>query len=166
VSTVPREARPYQGQRAGVVTRLLAAVVDGVVVAAMLGALYGAYALLLFLWDPAAFHLPRVSREVTVPAAGALVTAYLAYWWATTGRSYGAHVLGLRVVTTGRARAGTGAGPPGVVRSLVRAVLCVLFPVGLLWAGVSPAQRSVQDLLVRTSVVYDWAERPRRAPHR
>ena len=32
VSPIPREARPYQGQRAGLVTRSLAAAIDALVV--------------------------------------------------------------------------------------------------------------------------------------
>jgi hypothetical protein len=37
----------------------------------------------------------------------------------------------------------------------VRALLCVLFPVGLLWVLLSGENRSVQDVVLRTSVVYD-----------
>ena len=37
-----------------------------------------------------------------------------------------------------------------------RAVAYVVFPVGLLWTAVSPTRRSVQDVLVRSVVVYDW----------
>jgi hypothetical protein len=33
-------------------------------------------------------------------------------------------------------------------------VLCTLFPIGLLWVLVSRENRSVQDLMLRTSVVY------------
>jgi hypothetical protein len=36
----------------------------------------------------------------------------------------------------------------------VRAVLCVIFPVGLLWVLVSQENRSAQDLVLRTSVIY------------
>jgi hypothetical protein len=41
-------------------------------------------------------------------------------------------------------------------RAFVRAVLCALFPIGLFWSAVSTRNESVQDLLVRTTVVYDW----------
>jgi hypothetical protein len=34
-------------------------------------------------------------------------------------------------------------------------VLCTLFPIGLVWVLVSGENRSVQDVLLRTSVVYD-----------
>jgi hypothetical protein len=36
-------------------------------------------------------------------------------------------------------------------------VLCVMFPLGLLWAVFSRRRRSLQDILVRSAVVYDWA---------
>jgi hypothetical protein len=45
---------------------------------------------------------------------------------------------------------------------LVRAVLCVAFPPLLFWAIVN--RRSVQDLVLRTAVIYDWAEQPRGTP--
>jgi uncharacterized RDD family membrane protein YckC len=45
-------------------------------------------------------------------------------------------------------------------RSFARAVLYVLFPAGLLWVLVSRRNASLQDLLVGTVVVYDWAYRP------
>ena len=45
-------------------------------------------------------------------------------------------------------------------------VLCVVFPIGLLWCVVSEENRSVQDLLLRTSVIYDWSVRvPLRTAH-
>ena len=47
--------------------------------------------------------------------------------------------------------------------ALVRAVCYVIFPMGLLWVLVSGHNRSLQDLVVRTSVIYDWDVRP--LPH-
>ena len=41
-------------------------------------------------------------------------------------------------------------------RGFWRAVLCLLFLPGILWALVSKRNASVQDLLLRTAVVYDW----------
>ena len=38
-------------------------------------------------------------------------------------------------------------------------MLCVLFPLLLFWAVFDTKRRSVQDLLMRTSVVYDWKVR-------
>ena len=81
-----------------------------------------------------------------------VTTIYLAVGWVTTGRTLGDQVAGLRVVRA--------SGPlMGLVRALLRALLCVLFPIGLLWCVASRRKASVQDLLVRTSVVYDWLPR-------
>jgi uncharacterized RDD family membrane protein YckC len=89
----------------------------------------------------------------------ALVTAvcYLAGTWTVLGRSYGCRVMGLRVVDRhGRS--------PRVTRALLRATFCVFFPLGLLWCCVGRARKSVQDIVLGTTVVYDWMpeHRPRR----
>jgi uncharacterized RDD family membrane protein YckC len=60
--------------------------------------------------------------------------------------------MGLRVVDR-RGR------KPAVLVALLRAGFCVLVPVGLLWCAVSRSRSSLQDIVLRTSVVYDW--RPR-----
>jgi uncharacterized RDD family membrane protein YckC len=43
----------------------------------------------------------------------------------------------------------------GPVIALLRAVACVLFPVGLLWVAVDRNRRSLQDIVFRTRVVYN-----------
>ncbi len=43
--------------------------------------------------------------------------------------------------------------------ALGRGAFYALFPLGLLWAAVDGRNRSVQDLVLRTSVVYDWTHR-------
>jgi uncharacterized RDD family membrane protein YckC len=83
----------------------------------------------------------------SIAAGGAML--YLSLSWATSGQTYGDRILGLRVVT----RAG---GPVHATRALLRAVAYVLVPVGIAWVFVSRHNRSVQDILFRTSVVYDW----------
>jgi uncharacterized RDD family membrane protein YckC len=132
-----------------VVTRLAAAALDAVVVLAILLAGYGTVAALLFIVNPLWFSFPRPARWFTVGAALVSAIGYLAVAWMTTGRTYGASVLGLRVVRSDGRRLR----PLGAV---ARALLCVLFPVGLLWCAVSARNRSLQDLLLRTSVIYDW----------
>ncbi len=81
-----------------------------------------------------------------------LLTAYLSFSWAGTGRTYGAALLGVRVVNY----KGATMRLPGAI---LRALLCVVFPIGLLWVAVSSANRSVADLVFRTSVIYDWSPR-------
>ena len=154
ISPIPREARPYQGQRAGLVTRSLAAAIDALVVGVLV--LFGYLGLngLLFLMRPRTFQFidPSFLPGLSVGAGAAVL--YLASTWAATGRSYGCHVIGLRVVDRRGRR-------PRPVAALARAVLYVVVPIGLLWCGVGRNRRSLQDLVLRTSVVYDW--RPRAA---
>ena len=50
---------------------------------------------------------------------------------------------------------------PSIVTALLRAVFNVVFPLGLAWVVVSRQNRSIQDVVLRTSVIYDWDVRPR-----
>ena len=59
-----------------------------------------------------------------------VAVVYLAAAWTTTGRTYGTRLLA-----------------------------CVLLPVCLLWCGVSPSRRSLQDVVFRTVVLYDSTRR-------
>jgi uncharacterized RDD family membrane protein YckC len=147
---VPTEARGYQGHRAGPVTRVVAAVLDAVVVAALLAAGYLSWAGAVWLLDPRGFHLPNTSTFFNLTVALGVLTGYLTLGWATTGRTYGAHVMGLRVVNRRGRRL-------PVLTALARAAFCTVFPIGLLWCAVSRENRSVQDMVLRTSVVHDWS---------
>jgi uncharacterized RDD family membrane protein YckC len=153
VSRIPKEARPFQGRRAGLATRVLAAVIDFLVLLALLAGGYAVWAAAIFLWSPARFSLPTPSRPVVVVVGYVVVIAYLTFCWRISGRTYGDQVIGLRVV-------GRGGRQLGLATALVRAAVCVVFPVGLLWTAVSRENRSVADLLLRTHVVYDWQAAP------
>ncbi len=39
---------------------------------------------------------------------------------------------------------------------MLRAGFCVVFPIGLFWCAVSRENRSVQDVVLRSSVIHDW----------
>ena len=79
----------------------------------------------------------------------AYMTSYLFLCFATTGRTVGDRLLGLRVVGARGSRMFWGI-------ALVRAWFCAIFPLGLVWCAVSRENRSVQDLVLRTSVIHDW----------
>jgi uncharacterized RDD family membrane protein YckC len=150
---VPKEARPFQGRRAGVATRVLASALDAVVLATLLAGGYAVWAAAVFLWNPSGFRFPAPSRPFVLVVAYVVAIAYLTLCWRLAGRTYGDQVIGLRVVHRGGR-------PLGLVVALTRAVVCAVFPIGLLWTAVSREQRSVADILVRTSVVYDWRTVP------
>ena len=99
-----------------------------------------------------------------VLVGGYLLGLYFWISWATTGRTFGNKLMGLRVVSfRGRLMRWSGA--------LLRAIFCVIVPIGLFWAVISRQNRSVQDVVLRTSVIYDWghgrarlAREPRKEP--
>jgi uncharacterized RDD family membrane protein YckC len=135
--------------RAGIVTRTAAAVLDGLLVTVVVAGGYAAVIGVVFLWNPARFHVPSVPFWVLLLVAGALATGYLTLCWATTGRTYGDVVMAVRVVD----RHGHHLALP---LAGLRALLCVLVPLGLFWAAVNRQNRSLQDIALRTAVIYYW----------
>jgi uncharacterized RDD family membrane protein YckC len=152
VRALPIEAAERQGTRAGVVSRTLAMVVDAVYAVALVGVGYIVWAAVRLMREPREFAWPQVSYVTLVTAALVVAAVTLTISWAGTGRSPGGRLMGLRVV-------GPDGSPPRLGRSLLRAVACVVFPIGLFWAALSKRNASVQDLVFGTSVVYDWHER-------
>jgi uncharacterized RDD family membrane protein YckC len=150
ILSVPEEARSFQGDRAGVVSRVLAGAVDLGVVLVVLAAGYLALSGLAFLINPASFRFPIPPRPLVLGLAVLLMVLYLTTSWTGSGRTYGNRMLGLRVVNRhGR--------PLRLGTALLRAVFCAVLPVGLLWVAVNANRRSVQDLVLRTVVIYDWS---------
>jgi uncharacterized RDD family membrane protein YckC len=138
---------------AGVVTRVLAACVDlgSVLLAAVLLDL--AAAGVRFVWSPVHFRWPQPAVPVMGIAVLVVGVVYLTVAWAVTGRTYGERLLGLRVLSLRFQRVGW-------IRSFLRAVTCVIFPIGLLWSAVSGQRQSLQDIVFRTVVVYDTTAYP------
>ncbi len=150
---VPREARPFQGQRAGIVTRVIANTIDVAISAGVVLACWLGYAAVLFLVNPVAFAWPRFNFLAFILASGAVMVLYFTVGWATSGRTVGDQIMGLRVVNYAGVRM-RWAG------SFVRAVFCTVLPIGIFWIVVSPTNRTVQDTVLRTSCIYDWIDRP------
>ena len=130
-------------------TRTVANVVDLIVVAALLAAGYLGVAGVLFLRRGADFSFPIVGFRVGYAVGFAAWIVYMAVGWGLNGRTYGDQLLGLRVRTID-------GGEVRGVRAVLRAVLCAIAPLLLIWVAFSRQQRSVQDLIVGTHVVYDW----------
>jgi uncharacterized RDD family membrane protein YckC len=154
VDPIPKEARAFQGRRAGLVTRAAAACIDvGVVVIALIVA-YTGFVVVVFLVPPGGFEMPVPPLWLDLVAGPGVMILYLAVSWRSDGRTYGCHVLGVRVVD----RQGR---DPNIVTALLRAAFNVAFPLGFAWVVVSRQNRSIQDVALRTSVIYDWDVRPR-----
>jgi uncharacterized RDD family membrane protein YckC len=155
--SMPKAARALQGERAGFVSRLLAAGIDVTLVFVVVLGTVAVLWMLSFLINPVSATSPAISGDGDrIPAIGVLILyGYFLNWlywtvcWAASGRTLGNLVMGLKVVNfRGRHMSWGGAA--------VRSLFCTTFPVGLVWVIVSGANRSVQDVVIRTSVIYDW----------
>jgi uncharacterized RDD family membrane protein YckC len=148
---VPEVAREFQGERAGFATRFLACIIDVSLVALLMMGIWLGIEILQLIFTPGVDVDPP--RAATLVVWGYVFTTL--YWttaWATTGRSLGAWVMGVRVVNRKGDRV-------HVPVALARAAFSVGFPIGLGWAIVSKRNRSVQDVVLRTIVIYDWSLR-------
>ncbi len=134
---------------AGIVTRTAAAGIDLAVVIVVSSIAYLGLVLARLVWSPTTFTWPSVPLWLTFSFGFGFAVLYLTVGWVTTGRSYGSYVMGLRVLTNGHRMLRW-------VHAFLRAIFCVFFPVGLVWVIFSPARRSLQDVALRTTVVYDW----------
>jgi len=140
-----------QGQRAGFISRLGADIIDVIVVVLVeFGFLFLAAVIrYLFTRD---FHLFHNPVWLTASLFWIIAVAYLTSGWASTGKTLGKQVAGVRVVRTTGKRI-------GFRTAIVRAILYVFFPWGLVWTLVSRKNASLQDLLLKTVVLYDWSYR-------
>jgi uncharacterized RDD family membrane protein YckC len=149
VFTMPAAALRRQGQSAGVVTRLLANTVDFLVVLAFLGVVYLGVCGWRLLVNPSRFAFPSVSRAAVFGLGAGFCVLYLTLCWWLAGRTYGDRLMALKVRNFRQQRL-------RFAGALARALLYLIFPVGVLWCSVNRSNRSVQDMILRTSVIYDW----------
>ena len=150
--TLPSEVEASQGRPAGLVSRMTADVLDVLVaVGVVLVGYLGVHAV-RFILRPRAFRWWELGTLNLSAVAAFLFVIYLAAGWSVTGRTIGKQVMGLRAVRADGRRIGAG-------RAVVRAIVCTCFPFGLLWCVVDRRHRAVHDLLLDTSVQYDWRRR-------
>jgi uncharacterized RDD family membrane protein YckC len=142
-------ARQLQGQRAGIASRGLAFAID-------IGIAFVVYLVIVstvgFLWDlffSERLSVPAPPNWLSGLAIFWILVIYLALGWGSTGRTMGKQVMGLRVVRAD----GSAVKPRG---ALWRAFLCAIFYPGLLLALFDRRNRSAQDVVCKTVVVYDW----------
>jgi uncharacterized RDD family membrane protein YckC len=152
IDPIPPAARSFQGLRAGVVSRTLAGAIDYAIITSLTFGTWLGIAILKFLIDPREFAVPQWPFFWFVILGYCYMVLYLTVGWATVGRSVGSRILGLRVV----GRKGAKLSWP---LAFVRASFCTLVPVALYWCVISRENRSVQDVLLRTSVIHDWPVR-------
>ena len=146
---IPPRARAFQGLRAGVVSRTAAGAIDYAIITSITLGSYVVVAVVLFLFNPAGYRLPTWPFWYFLVIGFSLMVAYLALAFGTRGRTVGDRVMGLRVVGRSGKRMWWGV-------ALLRAAFCTAVPIGLWWCAISRENRSVQDLVLRTSVIHEW----------
>ena len=139
--------QPDLPRTAGIVSRGVAAVIDLAVVGIVIGVLYLGLLLSRLIFNPTAFQLPTLNVLFSTTAVLVVSAVYLAGAWSVSGCTVGAVTMGLRVVGRRSERL-----RPTV--AVIRAVACVLFPIGLLTVAIDRRRRSVQDIVLGTRVVY------------
>jgi uncharacterized RDD family membrane protein YckC len=149
VDQLPPAARNVQGLRAGLISRLIAGAIDYLTVALLTAGTYVGFVLFRFLLDPRNYRLPDVAFSAFVGVGLLLMVLYLWTCWATYGRTVGNRVVGLRVV-------GRHGNRVHWFMALVRSLACTFFPIGMMWCAISRENRSLQDIVLRTSVIHDW----------
>lgn len=145
-------SEPDVDRAAGIITRGLAAVIDLVVVLLITGALYGGLVLARLVYSPTGFSLPSLNAVFSTVMTFAVAVLYLTGCWTVSGSTAGAVTMGLRVVGRRSPRV-------SLLVGVLRAICCVLFPIGLLWVVVDRQRRSLQDIVFRTRVIYSKAAR-------
>ena len=144
-------ARALQGHRAGFVSRLAADTVDVITVVFFEFGLILLVAAIRYLFTRR-FAMPSWPTWVTLGVFWLISLIYLTSGWATTGKTIGKQVAGVRVVRADGS-------PLRAPKAFVRALMYAVFPAGLVWCLFSRRNASLQDLLTGSVVVYDWSYR-------
>ena len=115
-------------------------------------------------------YLADVLFGATVDPGGTWVPSVLllfygfTYFWlsqALTGRTISQALVGIKVIRSGGEPLSPGA---AAIRTIVLPFSFLLFGVGALMALVDRRRRALQDVAARSSVVYDWGDRPAALP--
>ncbi|HVX32472.1 MAG TPA: RDD family protein [Solirubrobacterales bacterium] len=152
-----RRRRPLPTNRAGVVTRAAAFVIDAVIINLFFTAIAGAATLLVTFFGGSGEGVPRGAIAVGSFAWLLVVGVYLGGFWTLAGQTPGMRFLGIRLdqrrLPAGRA-----------FRRLVGLGLSfVTFGIGFLGIVFGERRRGWADRMGRTEVVYD-ERRPTPAP--
>lgn len=151
----PERTVGRQGHYAGLVSRLVAFLLDILIIWALytLGAAGLSLASQLLTG-----HILNLDDH---QLAGAIVLGvwgfvYFAYQWALNGKTLGNAILGIQVVQA----SGAPVRPrQAVIRTLVLPLSFAFFYVGILMIVVQRERRALHDLIAGTAVVYDWDAR-------
>lgn len=149
------------GRYAGPVSRLGALALDVFVISSTFALLVAGITYLLDVLFGASID----PTESDGPVAALLFLTYaFSFFWisqAMTGRTISQALVGIKVVSADGSPLGPGR---AAIRVVVLPLSFVLFGIGALMALVDRRRRALQDVAARSSVVYDWGDRPAALP--
>lgn len=147
--------KPGPGAYAGVVSRGIAFAIDATIAGLVCTVGYQFAIALLATVGITPYSFGGTGKALGYVAALPITFAtYCACAWALVGRTVGMTLMGLRVVR----RDGS---PPGVLRSIVRAVgywVSAVLLLGFVWIALDERSQGFHDKLAGTFVVYDEAK--------
>jgi len=152
--------RTNQGQYAGFITRLVALVIDILVINAVTASVSLA-ARLIFQFFGLGQYLPQEFAGYLILVVAALVAVftlifaffYAIFFWRISGQTLGKALMGIRVVSTDGQFITF---RRGVVRFLGYWVSTLVFFIGFLWALADDRRQTWHDKFAKTYVIYAW----------
>jgi uncharacterized RDD family membrane protein YckC len=148
-----------QGDYSGAVSRLAAFALDLVISSLLFTLALAAvnFSAGIVIGHPV--HWSRSNSLVVAIISGVWLFVYFAYCWATTGKTPGMTLLGIRVVRADGAHAEPWR---AVVRTLILPISVALFWLSLPLILVQREHQAPHDLVAGTAVVYAWDARAAR----
>ena len=144
-----------QGHYAGAVTRLVAFVTDQAIATAVYTAAAAATQFVVDLVSNLHFEVDNYPILLAVTYFGWLFI-YYTYSWATSGKTLGMAIVGLRVVRSDGSVVSLG---HAATRTLALPLSFLLFGLGFLGILVGRQRRALHDVIANTAVVYGWDAR-------
>ena len=147
-----------EGHYAGIVTRLVAFVIDIITIAVIfaIGGQVIEYLLSVMLRHSVELREASVAQYI---ALGLWAFVYFAHPLAASGRTFGMAVVGIRVVRTDGSELGT---RRAIVRVLALPLSFLLLCFGFLLIVLRGDRRALHDLIAGSAVVYAWDARAAR----
>jgi uncharacterized RDD family membrane protein YckC len=159
----PSPPPSLRGRAAGFVSRLLAFMIDVVVISILIRAT-GWMLVDIQMVTGATFSLPGlttgdVSLPIQVTAIGGLIMsgAYFVFFWTVGGLTPGKALLGLHLVSRAGQRVSFGR---AVVRLFGYSASLLLYGLGYWWIAIDNWREGWHDKIARTTVIYAWDARP------
>lgn len=147
-----------QGHYAGFISRLIAYVIDLVIISLSLIAISWTVTTTIELLN---LNSTAVSDFAKIMMTGVtiflFVAGYFVLFWTLTGQTPGKLIMGLRIVTLDGQQLSLGRS----IRRFVGYILSFLtLYMGFLWILVDDRRQGLHDKIARTCVIYVWAARP------